>query len=144
MIICRKLQRSSLRLLILTNNYFLADLRKYKIFIMNYKTKSILFWILSFVLMAESAYYQRSSEPTYPERGTVEVNGEAIRYNLIRTWEGETNAQITVEVENREITRKFRFKRFKSFDKCTEKPLERIGEELVASIPGQPAAGKVE
>jgi len=110
---------------------------------MKYQTKSILFWVLSFFLMVGSAYYQRTTGPTYPERGKVEIGDETIKYKLIRTWEGETDAQVTVEVENNNISGKYRYKRFKSFDEWTEKPMVRKGEELVASLPGQPAAGKV-
>jgi hypothetical protein len=110
----------------------------------NYKTKSISLWVLSFILMLASAYYQRTTGPTYPERGKAEINGETIKYKLIRTWEGETDALVTVEVENTEILGKYRFKRFKSFDEWTEKPMDRVGEDLVAALPGQPAAGKVE
>ena len=109
---------------------------------MNYKIKSILFWILSFVLMVISAYYQRTTGPTYPERGKIEIGGETIKYKLIRTWEGETDAAVSVKVEGTDIVGKYRYKRFKSFDEWTEKPMLRIGDELVAYLPGQPAAGK--
>ncbi len=111
---------------------------------MKYRTKSILFWILSFVLMAGAAIYQRMTGPTYPERGKVEINGETIKYKLIRTWEGSTDAEITVEAENRNIKGKYRFKRYKSHDTWSEKKMERRGDELVAFLPGQEAAGKVE
>jgi len=111
---------------------------------MNYKTKSILFWILSFVLMVVSAYYQRTTGPTYPERGKVEIAGETIKYKLIRTWEGETDADISVNVGDAGLVGKYRYKRFKSYDEWTEKPMVRIDDELHAYLPAQPAAGKVE
>jgi len=111
---------------------------------MNYTVKSILFWILSFVLMVVSAYYQRTTGPTYPESGEVEVAGQTIKYKLIRTWEGETDADISVDVEGTDLVGKYRYKRYKSFDEWTEKPMQRIGEELHAYLPGQAAAGKVE
>lgn len=111
---------------------------------MKYRTKSILLWILSFVLMAAAAIYQRTTGPTYPERGKTELGGETIKYKLIRTWEGSTDAEITIEAENNDIIGKYRFKRYKSYDTWSEKPMERRGNELVAYLPGQPAAGKVE
>jgi hypothetical protein len=82
--------------------------------------------------------------PTYPASGKVEIAGEKIKYKLIRTWEGDTDAEVTIEVENTSIEGKYRYRRFKSFDDWTEKPMQRRGSELVATLPNQPPAGKVE
>ena len=110
---------------------------------MKYRTKSFLFWVLSFVLMVASAYYQRTTGPTYPRMGKVIIEGETIKYKLVRTWDTGTEAGATVEVANLGVTGKYRYKRYKSFDEWTEKPMIRNGEELVAYLPELPAAGKV-
>lgn len=109
---------------------------------MKYQTKSILFWVLSFILMAAVAIYQRTTGPTYPVRGKIIIQGEEIKYKLIRTWEGSTDAEITIKVVNPEIEGKYRFKRFKSHDEWTEKQMIRKGELLIATLPNQAAAGK--
>lgn len=109
---------------------------------MKYQTKSVLFWILSFFIMAAAAVYQRTTGPTYPVRGTAEVLGEQIKYKLIRTWEGSTDAEIVIAAVNPEIEGKYRFKRFKSHDEWTEKPMLRTGNNLIATLPNQAAAGK--
>jgi hypothetical protein len=111
---------------------------------MKYRAKSILLWILAFLLMASAAVYQRMTGPTYPKSGKIEVNGETIKYKLIRTWEGSTDAEITITVTNEDTKGKYRFRRYKSHDQWSEKPMERRGNELVAYLPGQPAAGKVQ
>ena len=111
---------------------------------MKYRGKSILLWILSFLLMAGAAVYQRMTGPTHPTYGKVEIAGEKIKYKLIRTWEGETDAEIRLKVSDENIQGKYRFKRYKSFDEWSESAMVRDGEELVAYLPGQPAAGKVE
>lgn len=111
---------------------------------MSYRIKSILLWTLAFLLMAATAVYQRSTGPTYPVRGTIQIAGEDIRYRLIRTWEGDTDARITVEVGEADIEGKFRYKRFRSHDKWSEKlPMERDGAFLVAKLPNLPPAGKM-
>lgn len=110
---------------------------------MKYTTKSILLWGLSFLLMAVTVIYQRMTGPTYPARGSVEIGSEKIKYRLIRTWEGQTDARISIVIPTEDISGKYRFKRYKSHDTWTEKPLIREGEELAAYLPGQPAAGKV-
>lgn len=111
---------------------------------MKYRTRSIFLWILSFILMAGAGVYQRMTGPTYPVKGKVEIAGQKIKYKLIRAWEGTTDAEITVEVNDESINGKYRYKRFKSFDDWTEKPMIRQGNELVARLPNQPPAGKVE
>jgi hypothetical protein len=110
---------------------------------MKYQTKSTLFWILSFFLMAGAAVYQRTTGPTYPVRGKITLQGEEIKYKLIRTWEGNTDAEVIVKVTNQEIEGKYRYKRYKSNDEWTEKPLRRDGDQLIATLPNQAAAGKV-
>lgn len=111
---------------------------------MKYRTKSILLWILSFILMAGAAVYQRMTGPTYPAHGKVVIAGETIKYKLIRTWEGTTDAEVTVKVPDQKIEGKYRFKRYKSYDKWSEKPMVRKGDSLIAYLPGQAAAGKVQ
>ncbi len=111
---------------------------------MKYQTKSILFWILSAVLMAGAAVYQRTTGPTYPVRGKAEIGTQKIKYKLIRTWEGTTDAEVRIKVSDENIVGKYRFKRFKSHDQWAEKAMLRDSNELVAYLPGQAAAGKVE
>jgi len=110
---------------------------------MKYRTKSTLLWILAFFLMAASAIYQRSTGPTYPKKGKVTINQQEIKYKLLRTWEGETEAAIKIEVADNSITGNYKFKRFKSHDEWTEKPLVREGNNLVGSLPNLPPAGKM-
>jgi len=109
---------------------------------MKYQTKSVLFWILSFILMAAAAIYQRTTGPTYPVRGKITVEGKEIKYKLIRTWEGTTDAEISVTVNDQETEGKYRYKRFRSNDEWTEKPMRRDGNNLIATLPNQEAAGK--
>lgn len=111
---------------------------------MSYKTKSLLFWLLSYVLMAVAAIYQRSTGPTYPVRGKIEIGGEKVKYRLIRTWEGNTDAAVKVKVNNKGTEGQYRFKRYKSKDEWSEmKPMVRDEENLVALLPNLPPAGKM-
>lgn len=93
--------------------------------------------------MAGAAIYQRMTGPTYPARGTVTIDNQKIKFRLIRTWEGQTDARVTVEISDEAVKGKYMFKRYKSFDDWSEKSLKREGDELVAYLPGQPPAGKV-
>ncbi|MBE0639156.1 MAG: hypothetical protein IH598_11605 [Bacteroidales bacterium] len=111
---------------------------------MSYRLKSTIFWILSFLLMAGAAIHQRGTGPTYPVRGKLQVGQDEIKYRLIRTWEGDTDAAVKVKAENPEIEGQYRFKRFRSNDDWSEKlPMVREGVDLVAYLPNLPPAGKM-
>lgn len=105
--------------------------------------QSILLWVLAFVLMAGLAIYQRLTGPTHPKDGSIEISGETIKYSLLRSWGGNSDAKIEITVNNPEIQGIIMFRRYKSHDDWTTKPLERDNNVLIASIPHQPPAGKV-
>ncbi len=111
---------------------------------MNNTFRSILFWILSFLLMALLAIYQRTTGPTYPVRGTVTIGKDKISYKLLRSWGEPSDAKIEIDVPNREISGKITYRRYKSHDDWTTIPLIRENDKLVAIIPLQPPAGKVQ
>ena len=111
---------------------------------MKYRNLSILLWVSSFILMVSAAYYQRTTGPSYPVRGKTTIDNTEIKYKLIRTWEGETDARVSIEVEDPSITGSYIYKRYKSHDDWTQADMIRESGELVAYLPGQQAAGKVE
>ncbi len=111
---------------------------------MNYQTKSILFWILSFILMASLAIFQRMTGPTYPVKGTIDIDGQNISYKLLRSSESGAPAINLFDTEgNNEIIGSYSYRRLNSPDDWTEKKMQMIDGKLEMQIPSQPAAGKV-
>jgi hypothetical protein len=110
---------------------------------MNSKTKSILLWVFSFIFMAAVAVYQRTTGPTYPVRGKTEINGQTIKYKLIRTWGDPGDAKVEISTADTSVQGIYMFKRYKSHDEWTTAAMLREGDKLVALLPQQPAAGKV-
>lgn len=108
------------------------------------KMKSILWWVFAFLFMASVALYQKMTGPTYPVRGKVEVENVKYKYKLIRSATNDVDARIEVEVPSKEISGIYKYKRFKSFDEWTNADMMRDGDFLIASIPKQAAAGKME
>jgi hypothetical protein len=105
--------------------------------------KSILLWVSAFVLMAVMAVWQRSTGPTYPVRGNIELKGEKIKYRLIRSHNTGQAALVEIKVPDG-VWANFRYKRFKSFDEWTTVVVNPENGILRFFIPEQPAAGKVE
>lgn len=112
------------------------------------KHRSLLLWILAFLMMASAAIYQRLSGPTNPKRGVVQVAGQELRYRLLRSQETTEGARITVPDPGKGITGGLVFRRFPTMEPWTEVPMEtgqaRGRGVLTAQLPVQPAAGKVE
>ena len=111
--------------------------------IMNSKVKSFLLWFFAFLFTAFIAIYQRMTGPTYPISGKVEIEHRVIKYKLIRTYDGNDDAKIIIPVPDTAVTGEYRYMRVRSNDSWAIQPMKRMGNDLVASIPHQPIAGKV-
>ena len=110
---------------------------------MSPRFKTILLFFFAFIFTAALAIYQRMSGPTYPIGGKIVINGETIKYKLLRTSDDAGDQKLQVKVTDKSINGVFAFKRFKSNDKWTFIPMAREGENLIAFIPHQPPAGKI-
>ncbi len=111
---------------------------------MNDKVKNAILWIAAIILTVGLVIYQRSTGPTYPVRGKVTIDGEVVKYKLIRTFGGDKDALVEIETDNKDITGSITLKRFKSFDEWTTSEMLQKEGKLVGVIPNQPPAGKVE
>jgi hypothetical protein len=100
-------------------------------------------WILATLVTLIAVVYQRATGPTYPVRGKVLVGGAPVRFRLLRSADATADALVQLSVREAAITGEMRWKRYKSRDDWMLRPLERIGDKLVATIPRQPPAGKV-
>lgn len=110
---------------------------------MKYIFKSVIFWFLAIVMAAGVAVYQRTTGPTYPVSGKVELNDETVSYRLIRSWGKDEDARIVIPVKIDDVIGEFSYKRYKSHDDWSVTAMGRTEEGLVAYIPHQPPAGKV-
>lgn len=104
---------------------------------------SVLLWTISILLMLSLAIYQRATGPTYPVRGKVEINGETVRYKLLRSHNTGIDAPVEIAVSEG-ISAIIRYKRFKSFDEWTTVDIQSSNGIIRWAVPNQPPAGKVE
>lgn len=107
------------------------------------KYRSLLLWIFSILFTFGIAYYQRKTGPTYPVSGKATINNIEVSYKLIRSHGGDGDAKVAITVSDSTVNGRLKYKRFKSYDDWMWAQLERKGNELIASIPHQPPAGKV-
>lgn len=108
------------------------------------KGKNALLWVFAVVVTLATAYYQRSTGPTYEKRGTANVGGTEVRYKLIRSAESTGDAEVKVRVADPGITGEIKYRRFKTSEEWTVEPMSKSEGFLLGRLPVQPPAGKLE
>jgi hypothetical protein len=110
---------------------------------MSQTLKTTLIWIFAFIFTVFIAGYQRRTGPTYEMKVSKEIAQQVVKADLIRTYDGPDDAKVVVKVPDTSIHGEVQYRRFKSYDKWTAAPMQRTGDELIASLPHQEIAGKV-
>ena len=105
--------------------------------------KSILLWLIAFVLTVFTAVYQRLTGPTYPVSGEAVVSTEVVSYKLDRSHGGEDDHPIEINVDDETICGELIWKRYKTNDEWTSFEMKRKDKKLMAFLPHQPPAGKL-
>jgi hypothetical protein len=105
--------------------------------------KKGLSWTLAVVLTLAAAAYQRRTGPSYPMRGKVIVGRSEIGYRLPRSADNDRDCEISVGAPDPSVAGALLYRRFKTDDAWVRTRFERRGDRLVASLPRQPAAGKL-
>jgi len=110
--------------------------------------RSFVLWTVAVIFMAGASVYQRTTGPTYPKRGDFTVAGESYDYRLVRSQETTAKARVALPGPAAGAEGSLIYRRYPTEDEFTVVPLvEETGEdgpEMVAFLPLQPAAGKIE
>ncbi len=105
--------------------------------------KKVLLWILAFLLTAVVLVYQRVTGPTYEKRVKVELAGETVSAELLRTHVITADCPVRITVPGQDFEGYVEYKRFPTDDPWTRLDMQREGSDLVAFLPKQPMAGKL-
>jgi hypothetical protein len=116
---------------------------------MSPRAKGFALWVAALVLMLAAAAYQERTGPTYPVEGTLEVAGVARGYSLPRTEITGTSLRIALPDPGEGSAGSVVWRRYPTDEPFTTTPMRRDtvaagGAELVAELPSQPPAGKLE
>lgn len=101
-------------------------------------------WALAFAITLASALWQRRSGPTYPVRGRVALGGASIDLTLTRTHGGPGDQLVRIAAPDAAVAGAVAYRRYPSLDAWTLLGMARQGDDLVAALPHQPPAGKLE
>lgn len=105
--------------------------------------KRFFLWFLAVLITLGAAVYQRLTGPTYPYRAQATIDGQDVTARLLRSAENVTDCEIKIRGLAPEIGGYLEYMRYKTQDPWTRVPLERKQGALSASLPKQPAAGKL-
>jgi len=103
-------------------------------------------WVAAFAVAVILAVFQRMTGPSYPARGSVELaGGESIAYRLPRSDEGRGRLRVSIPRPAAKAEAVLEWRRFPIDEPYQTLAMASDGENrLMAAIPGQPAAAKVE
>lgn len=102
-------------------------------------------WIIAIVLTLASAVYQRTTGPTYPRRVSAELGGTRLKAKLLRSHSVSGDLEVRVRDAAPTTGGAVRWRRFPLDEPWTETPLVRDSDgDLIAALPAQPSAGKLE
>lgn len=104
----------------------------------------VVLWVVAVLCAVGSAAYQRLTGPTVSVFGRVTVNGASYRYRLPRSGTSTHDRLVSLPVAPGVTGGHLEYRRLRSRDAWEEVPLTVDGDRLVASLPRQPAAGKLE
>lgn len=106
--------------------------------------KKIIFWTLTVLITLFTAYYQRTTGPTYPKKFKVLIDSTEFTYSLPRSQNGYTDCQIKIALADPLITGKVIYRRYPTSDPWDTLRFNREAESLITWLPKQKAAGKLE
>jgi len=102
-----------------------------------------LLWLAAFVLMFTAAVWQRLTGPTHPRRGTALVAGQEVRWRLLRSSISGQPFMVALPAPAA-VTGVVRYRRYPTSEPFRDVAMSREGDDLVALLPSQPPAGKLE
>jgi hypothetical protein len=106
--------------------------------------RSAALWTLAAVITLVAASWQRRTGPSYPSRVSYSLGGEVTRLKLPRSHETTSPALVIVAAPDSAVTGTLVWRRYPTGEPFAAIAMERRADSLVAALPVQPPAGKVE
>jgi hypothetical protein len=101
-------------------------------------------WTLAAVITVVSLLWQVRSGPTYPVRGSVRLGGDRVAIELERSHSTASDQLVVVRTDDPTVAGEVLWRRYPTADPWQMLRMGREGDWLRATLPKQPAAGKLE
>lgn len=110
--------------------------------------KKFLLWFFAFFITIGAAVYQRQTGPTYPKDAEVTLNGKKYELELVRSLSHDQPSEVKLDIPDPVVKARLYHKRFRTNDEYRVSEFQYRNEDgnegLFASVPQQPAAGKIQ
>ncbi|NMB71620.1 MAG: hypothetical protein GYA22_05675 [Bacteroidales bacterium] len=106
--------------------------------------KSFFYWIIALIITLAAAVYQRMTGPTYPARIQLKLGEHQYSFQLPRSHTNTENCTINLTIPDTSVHALLQYKRYPTNEEYNVVSFRREGETLVAELPSQPPAGKLE
>lgn len=106
--------------------------------------RQLIFWFVAIVVTLMTAYYQRTTGPTYELKGKVELSGRIIPYTLGRSHGGQDDHLIQIPVPDSTIRGTLTYRHYRSDEPFQSEEMIYQDGMLVGRLPHQPPAGQLE
>jgi len=108
----------------------------------------IIYWILALVITIIAAFYQKTTGPSYEKRQKVNIDGQEYKLKLVRSISLDEKSEIVLKIPASNVTGKLIYRRYPTNEEWQTADFTRetrVEESvLVAPVPAQPPAGKIE
>jgi len=108
------------------------------------KTFKILsIWIVGLIITLSAAIYQRLTGPTYPYRTTIEINDRSYNLEFTRSGSISSDAEVILDIDDSAVSATLNYRKFPTNDPFIIVDFISKEGKLIASLPKQPMAGKL-
>jgi hypothetical protein len=106
--------------------------------------KNWIIWVLAIIITFSAAIYQRTTGPTYPKKAQAEINGKTYKLQLLRSQDHKGGSVLKFDIPDTSVQATLIYHRFKIDEPYDTIQFSRSGNFLTATLPTQPAAGKLQ
>jgi len=101
-------------------------------------------WLFALLLTIATAYYQCTTVQTNPYQTEVNTGIQKFPAEFVRSYSGTTDCPVTLQIPDISVKGFLLYRKYPTQDEMTQVELKRQGDKLVAVLPNQPPAGKLE
>lgn len=106
--------------------------------------RSWMLWTIAVVITLASAFYQRTTGPSYEVRVHEEIAGVEVGGELLRSHSVSSDLPVSLEIPDPDVTGRVLWRRYGANEDWRSNPMTRDGDRLTTHLPAQPSAGKLE
>lgn len=106
--------------------------------------KRFFYWLLAIIITLGAVVYQRATGPTHDKKVKITVGQNEYNLKLKRSHGGTSDCKIELNIPDSVVTGTINYRKFPTRDNWASVAMFREGSCLVALLPNQPPAGKLE